>query len=193
MIYLNTEIKSHTPFLMTKSHSYPLNNDTQVNKLRDIINYVYWLSVENITLPGSSIYSGLIYRMKGLDLYKYIQNFGYKDKTNKKLHIDKYGSTWLNIPLSSMKQVGQIDKNIMKDSGINGQGTSKYSRTDMLEWFPSGAKKDKNKMNTKGNTGEMLMRDYFQSQERVLKVQKPEDIYSPIDMILTIKEKDKAA
>ena len=193
MIYLNTEIKSHTPFLMTKSHSYPVNNDTQIDKLRDIIDYVYWLSVENITLPGSSIYSGLIYRMKGLDLYKYIQNFGYKDKTNSRIRTDKYGSTWLNIPLSSMKQVGQIDKNIMKDSGINGQGTSMYGRSEQLEWYRSGAKKDTNKMNSKGNTGEMLMRDYFQSQERVLKVQKPEDIYSPIDMILTIKEKDKAA
>ena len=73
MIYLNTEIKTHTPFLMTKSHSYPVNNDTQIDKLRDIIDYVYWLSVENIAIPGSSIYSGIIYRMKGLDVYKYIQ------------------------------------------------------------------------------------------------------------------------
>ena len=193
MIYLNTEIKTHTPFLMTKSHSYTVNNDTQIDKLRDIIDYVYWLSVENIKHPGSSIYSGIIYRMKGLDVYKYIQKIGYKDKTNKKLHMDKYGSTWLNIPLNEMKKVGQIDKSIMKDSGINGQGVSMYGRSEQLEWYRSGAKKDKNKMNTKGNTGEMLMRDYFNKQERVLKVEKPEDIYSSIDMILTIKEKDKAA
>jgi len=189
MIYLNTEIKSHTPFLQKKSHSYPLNNDTQVNKLIDIINYVYWLSVENITLPGSSIYSGFIYRMKGLDLYKYIQNFGYKDKTNSRIRTDKYGNTWLNIPFTEMKKVGQIDKNIMKDSGINGQGVSMYGRSDQLEWYRSGAKRDPNKMNSKGTTGEMLMRDYFNKQERVLKVEKPANIYSPVDMILTIKPK----
>ena len=41
--------------------------------------------------------------------------------------------------------------------------------------------------------GEMIMKEYFESQERVIEVEKPEDIYNPVDMILTIKEKDKAA
>ena len=173
--------------------SYPIRKMIQIDKLKDIIDFVYWLCTEDINIPGTSPYSGRIYRIKGKDLYNYINEKGYKDKNNAVIKSNKRGDIWINIPFSKLKLVGQIDKDKMKDSGINGTGTSKYSRTDMLEWYPSNYKLDTNKMNSKGTTGEMLMRDYFQSQERVLKVQKPEDIYSSIDMILTIKEKDKAA
>ena len=193
MIYLNTEIKTQTPYLRAQCMSYPIKKMIQINKLKDTIDYVYWLCTEDINIPGTSPYSGRIYRIKGKDLYNYINEKGYKDKNNAVIKSNKRGDMWINIPFSKLKLVGQIDKDKMKDSGINGTGTSKYSRTDMLEWYPSNYKLDTNKMNSKGTTGEMLMRDYFQSQERVLKVQKPEDIYSSIDMILTIKEKDKAA
>ena len=193
MIYLNTEIKTQTPYLRAQCMSYPIKKMIQINKLKDTIDYVYWLCTEDINIPGTSLYSGRIYRIQGKDLYNYINEKGYKDKNNAVIKSNKRGDMWINIPFSKLKLVGQIDKDKMKDSGINGTGTSKYSRTDMLEWYPSNYKLDTNKMNSKGTTGEMLMRDYFQSQERVLKVQKPEDIYSSIDMILTIKEKDKAA
>ena len=193
MIYLKTELKTQTPYLKAQCMSYPINKSIQIDKLKDIIDFVYWLCTEDINIPGTSLYSGRIYRIQGKDLYNYINEKGYKDKNNIVIKSNKRGDMWINIPFSKLKLVGQIDKDKMKDSGINGTGTSKYSRTDMLEWFPSGAKLDTNKMNSKGTTGEMLMRDYFNAEERVLKVEKPEDIYSSIDMILTIKEKDKAA
>ena len=193
MIYLTTELKTQTPYLKAQCMSYPIRKMIQIDKLKDIIDFVYWLCTEDINIPGTSLYSGRIYRIQGKDLYNYINEKGYKDKNNAVIKSNKRGDMWINIPFSKLKSVGQIDKDKMKDSGINGTGISKYSRTDMLEWYPSNYKLDTNKMNSKGTTGEMLMRDYFQSQERVLKVQKPEDIYSSIDMILTIKEKDKAA
>ena len=193
MIYLNTEIKTQTPYLKAQCMSYPIKKMIQINKLKDTIDYVYWLCTEDINIPGTSSYSGRIYRIKGKDLYNYINEKGYKDKNNAVIKSNKRGDMWINIPFSKLKLVGQIDKDKMKDSGINGTGTSKYSRTDMLEWYPSNYKLDSNKMNTKGMIGEMIMKEYFESQERVIEVEKPEDIYNPVDMILTIKEKDKAA
>ena len=97
---------------------------------------------------------------------------------------------WINIPFYKLKLVGQIEKNVMKKSGIGGSGTSMFSRTDMLEWFPNKKKLDPNKMNTKGMIGEMLMKEYFEKQDRVTKVEKPEDIYSSVDIVLTVKRKE---
>ena len=193
MIYLNTEIKTQTPYLKAQCMSYPIKKMIQINKLKDTIDYVYWLCTEDINIPGTSPYSGRIYRIKGKDLYNYINEKGYKDKNNAVIKSNKRGDMWINIPFSKLKLVGYIDKDKMKKSGIGGTGNSIFSRTDMLEWYPSNYKLDSNKMNTKGMIGEMIMKEYFESQERVIEVEKPEDIYNPVDMILTIKEKDKAA
>ena len=183
----NMEIKTQTPFIMTKCMSYPIKNYTQIDKLKNDINYVYWLLTEDITIPGTSPYSGQIMRIKGIDLYNYIQINGYKDKNNSLIKSNSYGGMWINIPFTKLLTVGQIDKNIMKNSGVGGSGNSKFSRTEMLEWFPNSKKLDPNKMNTKGMIGEMLMKEYFQKKDIVIKVEKPEDIYASIDMILTVK------
>ena len=45
-------------------------------------------------------------------------------------------------------------------------------------------------MNTKGMIGEMLMKEYFEKKDMVIRVEKPENIYSSIDMILTIKREE---
>ena len=100
---------------------------------------------------------------------------------------NSYGGIWINIPFTKLKLVGKIDKDIMKNSGVGGSGNSKFSRTEMLEWFPNHKKLDPNKMNTKGMIGEMLMKEYFEKQDGVIRVEKPENIYSSIDMVLTVK------
>ena len=129
-------------------------------------------------------------RIKGIDLYNYIQSNGYKDKNNYLIKSNSYGGIWINIPFTKLKLVGKIDKDIMKNSGVGGSGNSKFSRTEMLEWFPNHKKLDPNKMNTKGMIGEMLMKEYFEKKDMVIRVEKPENIYSSIDMILTIKREE---
>ena len=190
LMKLNIEIKTQTPYLMGKCMSYPIKKFIQINKLKDNINYVYWLLTEDINLPGTLPYSGQIMRIKGIDLYNYIQSNGYKDKNNNLIKSNPYGGMWINIPFYKLKLVGQIDKDVMKKSGVGGTGTSMFSRTDMLEWFPNKKKLDPNKMNTKGMIGEMLMKEYFEKQDRVTKVEKPEDIYSSVDIVLTVKRKE---
>jgi hypothetical protein len=188
---LNIEVKTQTPYLKTQRMSYPVKKDTQIEKLKSKIDFVYFLCTEDITMPSSSAYSGIIFRIKGIDLYNYIHDIGYKDKNNPLIKTNSWGGVWINIPISKLKRVGRIDKDIMKKSGIGGTGNSKFSSEGLFNFYPSNFKFDTNKANTKGITGEMIMAKYFDSQERVIKVKKPENIYSPVDMILTLKEKDK--
>ena len=190
MITLNIEVKSHTPYLKTQSMSYPVKKDIQIEKLKSLIHFVYFLCTENITMPASSAYSGIIYRIKGIDLYNYIHEMGHRHPTNPLIKTNRWGGMWLNIPIKKLKKVGRIDKDIMKNSGIGGTGNSKFSEgKGLLNFYPSNHKFDTNKANTRGIIGERIMTEYFNSQDRVIKVKKPENPYSPIDMILTLKEK----
>jgi len=180
------EIKTQTVYVKEKRLSYPLT-DSQLRKLKEL-NYVWFLCTPDDKIYGSEKYSGRIYRIKADELLTFIENNGFKDKNNEYVK-ERNGIFWHNVPLSMLKLVGQIDKNKMIDTKINQMGISEYNQSNKSNWTKTKFVNDSAKMSKKGTIGEMLMKEYFESQQGV-KTAQLQSVYNSIDVKINYEKKE---
>jgi hypothetical protein len=186
---VNAGIKSQTPFYKfgpTGAMTHPITK-AQYDSL-SINLYVWFLATmePKWQTPRAKELNGKIYRIRCSKLKEYID----KNRHNKALiQYDFEGRPRIVIPLEELTEVGRIDEKTMLESGINGMGTSTYSTNGgSITKNYSITSTDSGKTSNKGNTGEWLMKGYFEKNEKVDYVIISEDTYGPTDITIGLKK-----